>query len=80
MLVKKFAEECNENVVETRLVEINTTECNAVETKCKHSSCTLYIVLFSIFFTINIGIGIHVLCLYWYLKQDVICVNNLMNL
>ena len=25
-------------------------------TKCKHSFCILYIVLFSIFFTINIGI------------------------
>ena len=32
----------------TCLVKINLTKCN---------SCTLYIVLFSIFFTINVGIA-----------------------
>ena len=35
---------------ETSLVKINST-------KCKHNSCILYAVLFSIFFTINIGIA-----------------------
>ena len=35
------AEECIDNIEETRLVEINSTECNSVENKCKHSSCTL---------------------------------------
>ena len=44
-----FGEECTENFEETRLVEINLTE-------CKHNSCTLYIVFFSIFFAINAGI------------------------
>ena len=29
------AEECSDNVEETRLVEINSTECNSVENKCK---------------------------------------------
>ena len=72
-LVSKLAEECTENIEETRLVEINSTECNSVENKCKHNSCTLYIVLFSIFFTINVGIGSYVLCFYWYLSKDVIC-------
>ena len=38
-----FSKECTENVEETRLVEINSTECNSVENKCKHNSCTLYI-------------------------------------
>ena len=28
--VDKFAEECTENIDETRLVEINSTECNSV--------------------------------------------------
>ena len=56
-LVNKSVEECTENIDETRLVEINSTECNSVENKCKHNSCTLYIVLFSITFTVNIGIG-----------------------
>ena len=49
-LVDKLIEECNENIEETSLVKINST-------KCKHNSCILYIVLFSIFFTINIGIA-----------------------
>ena len=35
---------------ETSLVKINST-------KCKHNSCILYVVLFSIFFTINVGIA-----------------------
>ena len=47
-MVDKLVEECNENVEETSLAQINST-------KCKHNSCILYIVLFSIFFTINIG-------------------------
>ena len=63
-----FAEECTENTDETRLVEINSTE-------CKHNSCTLYIVLFSIIFTVNVGIGSYFLCFHWYFKKDVICVN-----
>ena len=47
-LVDKLVDECNETVdEETSLVKINPT-------KCKHNLCMLYIVLFSIFFTINI--------------------------
>ena len=49
-LVHKLAEECTENIEETTLVEINLTE-------CKHNPCTLHIVLFSIIFKINVGIG-----------------------
>ena len=49
-LVNKLVEKCNETVQEKTLVKISST-------KCKHNSCILYIVLFSIFFTINIGIG-----------------------
>ena len=40
----------NEMIGETSLVKINST-------KCKHNSCILHIVLFSIFFTINTGIA-----------------------
>ena len=47
-LVDKLIEECNENIDE----EVKILDKN--EDKC--SSCILYIVLFSIFFTINIGI------------------------
>ena len=56
-LVDELVEECNENVKETRLVE------NKHENEC--SSCTLYIVLFSLSFAINIGIGTYfVYCKY----------------
>ena len=80
LVERSSAEECTENIEETRVVEINSTECNSVENKCKHNSCTLYIVLYSIVFTINIGIGSYFLYFHWYLKKDVTRVNNLMNL
>ena len=51
-LVDKLVEECTENVEEAKIAEITLTE-----NIHKCSSCTLYIVLFSIIFTINIGIA-----------------------
>ena len=48
-MVDKLVEECYEIVEETSLVKINSAN-------CKHNSCILFIALFSIFFTINIGI------------------------
>ena len=47
---------------------------NENEYKHKCSSSMLYIVLFSIFFTINTGIGSYFLYFHWYLKKDAICV------
>ena len=47
-LVDKMADECDENIDEVKLVS---------ENKNKRNSCILYVVLFSIFFTINVGIG-----------------------
>ena len=44
------------------------------ENKHKCSSCTLYIVLFSIIFTINIGIGTYFIYSHWYFKSDATCV------
>ena len=49
-LVDKLIEECTK-----RIDEIEITSENERKNKC--SSCTLYIVLFSIFFTISIGIA-----------------------
>ena len=49
-LADKLVEECNETIEETSLVNINST-------KCKYKSCILCIVLFSMFFAINVGIG-----------------------
>ena len=51
-LVDKLVAECTENINEVKIAE-----CNSVENIHKCSSCTLYIVLVSINFTINIGIA-----------------------
>ena len=56
-LVDKLADECTENIAETRLVEITSTECNSIENKRRHNSRTLYIVLLSIIFLISIVIS-----------------------
>ena len=63
---RSSAEQCTENIEEIRLVEITSSK---NENKYTCSSCTLYIVLFSIFLTINVGIGSYFLCFYWYLKK-----------
>ena len=47
-LVDKLVDECYENIDEVKIVS---------ESKTKFNSCIFYIVLFSIFFTINVGIG-----------------------
>ena len=48
-MVEKLVEECNETIdEEVEIIHNNKNRCN---------SCILYIVLFSIFFTINVGIG-----------------------
>ena len=48
-MVDKLVDECDENIDEE--VEI------IAESKNKYNSCILCIVLFSIFFIINVGIG-----------------------
>ena len=53
-LVNKLVEECNETIDEVKLTKITLAE-NENSYKC--NSCILYIVLFSIFFTINAGFG-----------------------
>ena len=53
-LVDKLVKECTENVEEVKMAKITLTE---YENKHKCSSFIMYIVLFSIIFTINIGIG-----------------------
>ena len=67
-LVNKLVEEYNENIKEEKITEI--TLCKN-ENKHKFSSCTLYIVLFSIIFTINVGIGTYFVYSRWYLKKDI---------
>ena len=48
-MVDKLVEECNEAIdEEVEIIDNNKNKCN---------SCIVYIVHFSIFFTINLGIG-----------------------
>ena len=47
-LVDNLVDECDETIEEVKIIS---------ESKTKFNSCILYIVLFSIFFTINVGIG-----------------------
>ena len=61
-LADKLTEECNETVEEVKLAKIASAE-----HQC--SSCTLYIVLFSVFFRINVGIGIYFVYSHWCSKK-----------
>ena len=61
-LVDELGEECTESIDEVEITEITQAE-NEQEKKC--NSYTLYIVLFSIFFTISIGIHTFFAYFYW---------------
>ena len=63
-LVDKLVEECTETVSEVKIAE------NENENTHKCNSCTLYIVLFSTLFTINVGVGTYFVYVHWYLKKD----------
>ena len=66
-LVASLIEECTETVEEVKLAKITLAE-NENSYKC--SSCTLHIVLFLIFFTVNIGgIGAYFICFLGYLRK-----------
>ena len=66
-LIDKLVEECTKSINKVEIASEN-------EHKNKCSSCTLYIALFSIIFTINIGIAIYFVYSHWYLKNDDACV------
>ena len=53
-MLNKLIDECNESIDEVKLIKITLAE---NENNYKHNSCILYIVLFSIFFIINVGIS-----------------------
>ena len=66
-MVNKLVEECNETTDEVKLTENeNSYKCN---------SCILYIVLFSIFFTINVGIGAY-FAYYKYINTRIVIKKN----
>ena len=62
-LVDKLVEECSETVEEVKLAKITSAEDEDMH-KC--SSCMLYKVLFSVVFTVNVGIGSYLLYLRWF--------------
>ena len=65
--IDKLVEECTGNIDEVKLAKIT-------ESKCK-SSCTIYVVIIAIVFTICIGIGTYFVYYkymnHWYLKNDI---------
>ena len=79
-LVSPLIEECTETVEEVKLAKITLVE---NENSCKCSSCTVNIVLFWIFFKMNVGIVIfnglkviHMLNLIHALKQQFTNING----
>ena len=70
-IVDQLVEECTEYDEEVKPAKIILAE---DKNKHKCSSCTLYILLFSILFTINVGIGTYFVYYkymnHWYLKKD----------
>ena len=66
-LVDKLVDECTGIVKEVKLAKITFAE-NEISYKC--SSCTVYTVLFWIFFTINVGgIGAYFIYFNRYLEK-----------
>ena len=61
-LFDKLVEECSETVEGVKI-----TSKNEYENKC--NSHTVYIVLFSIILTVNIGIATYFVYSHWYLKK-----------
>ena len=71
-LVAPLIEECSEIVEEVKLAKITLAE-NENSYKC--SSCTVYIVLMIVFFTIFTGITIYFVYYNWSLiKNNVSCI------
>ena len=72
-MIDKLVDECTATVEEVKPAIITLAE-NENSYKC--SSCTVYAVLFWIFFTINIGgIGAYFVYLHWYLEKDALHVD-----
>ena len=76
---KKLVDECTETAEEMKLPKITLAK---IENSYKCTSCTVYTVLFWIYFTINVGgIGAYFFLFSWVLKKDVYSWNNnLLNL
>ena len=70
-LVDKLVDECTETVEEVKLAKITLGE---NENSCKCSSCTLYIVLMIVVFTICARITTYFVYYNWSLVKNVSCI------
>ena len=71
-LVDKLVDECTETAKEVKLAKITLAE---NESENKYSSCTVYIVLMIVVFTIFTGITIYFVYYSWSLiKNNVSCI------
>ena len=70
-LVDKLIDECTETIEEVKLAKITLTE---NESGNKYSSCTVYIVLMIVVFTIFTGITIYFVYYNWSLIKNVSCI------
>ena len=67
---KKLVDECTETIEELKLAKITLAE-NENSYKC--SSCTVYIVLMMVFFTIFTGITTYFVYYNWTLIKNNVC-------
>ena len=74
-LVDELIEECTENFEEVKLGQITSMELHLAKNKSKHkcNPCTLYIVLFSMIFKVNVAVGTDSIYFYWFLKRCYSC-------
>ena len=72
-LVYKLVAECTETVKEVTLAKITAAEHESI---CRCSSCILYIVLFSIIFTVIVGIGSYFRYFHWCLKKMLLVLSS----
>ena len=71
-LIDKLVDECTETVEEVKLAKITLAE---NESENKYCSCTVYIVLVIVFFTIFTGITIYFVYYNWsFIKNNVSCI------
>ena len=69
-LVDKLLEECTETVKEVKIAKIALAE--EGENKHKCSSCKLFVVLFSVIFTVNV-LNWYLFCFsHWFKKNNAI--------
>ena len=70
-LVDKLIDECTETIEEVKLAKITFAE---NENENKYSSCTVYIVLMIVTFTIFTRITIYFVCYNWSFIKNISCI------